>query len=55
MATFIEAIGDQVTISTMNVSLPAEFVDFVEGEIASGEYGAAGMVVRDGHRRLRCA
>jgi antitoxin ParD1/3/4 len=35
---------------TMNVSLSAELVAFVESEVASGEYGAAS--VRDGLRRL---
>lgn len=38
---------------TMNVSLPAEFVAFVEGEVASGEYGTASEVVRDSLRLLR--
>jgi antitoxin ParD1/3/4 len=37
---------------TMNVSLSAELVAFVEGEVASGEYGTASEVVRDGLRRL---
>jgi antitoxin ParD1/3/4 len=40
---------------TMNVSLPAEFVAFVEGEVASGEYGTASEVVRDSLRLLRRA
>ncbi|MGE5546756.1 MAG: type II toxin-antitoxin system ParD family antitoxin [Solirubrobacterales bacterium] len=38
---------------TMNVSLSAEFVDFVEGQIASGEYGTASEVVRDALRLLK--
>lgn len=38
---------------TMNVSLPAEFIEFVEQEIASGEYGTASEVVRDSLRLLR--
>lgn len=38
---------------TMNVSLSNEFVEFVEGEIASGEYGTASEVVRDALRLLR--
>lgn len=38
---------------TMNVSLPAEFVAFVEGAVASGDYGSASEVVRDGLRLLR--
>jgi len=37
---------------TMNVSLSAEFIAFVEDEVASGEYGTASEVVRDGLRRL---
>ena len=37
---------------TMNVSLSAELVAFVEKEVASGEYGTASEVVRDGLRRL---
>lgn len=37
---------------TMNVSLSAELIAFVEDEIASGEYGTASEVVRDGLRRL---
>ncbi|QQP90952.1 type II toxin-antitoxin system ParD family antitoxin [Skermanella sp. TT6] len=38
---------------TMNVSLPAEFVEFVEKEVASGEYGTASEVIRDSLRLLR--
>ena len=38
---------------TMNVSLSAELVAFVEDEVASGEYGTASEVVRDGLRQLR--
>jgi antitoxin ParD1/3/4 len=38
---------------TMNVSLPAELVAFVEDEVIAGEYGSASEVVRDGLRRLR--
>lgn len=38
---------------TMNVSLPAELAAFVEGEVASGEYGTASEVVRDALRLLR--
>ncbi len=37
---------------TMNVSLSAELVAFVEEEVASGHYGTASEVVRDGLRRL---
>jgi len=38
---------------TMNVSLSREFIDFVEREMKSGEYGSASEVVRDGLRLLR--
>ncbi len=38
---------------TMNVSLPAELAEFVEREVASGEYGTASEVVRAGLRLLR--
>lgn len=38
---------------TMNVSLSSEFVEFVEGEIACGDYGTASEVVRDALRLLR--
>jgi antitoxin ParD1/3/4 len=38
---------------TMNVSLPKALAEFVEGEIASGQYGTASEVVRDGLRLLR--
>lgn len=37
----------------MNVSLPTELAEFVEREIAAGEYGTASEVVRDGLRLLR--
>ena len=38
---------------TMNVSLSDEFVEFVESEIASGEYSTASEVVRDALRVLK--
>jgi antitoxin ParD1/3/4 len=38
---------------TMNVSLTAELAAYVEGEVASGEYGTASEVVRDALRLLR--
>ena len=38
---------------TMNVSLPSELAAFVEGEVASGQYGTASEVVRDALRLLR--
>jgi antitoxin ParD1/3/4 len=37
----------------LNVSLSDEFVDFVESEVASGEYASASEVVRDGLRLLQ--
>jgi antitoxin ParD1/3/4 len=37
----------------LNVSLFDEFVDFVESEVASGEYASASEVVRDGLRLLQ--
>jgi len=40
-------------VATMNVSLSEELVDFVESEVASGEYATASEVVRDGLRLLR--
>jgi antitoxin ParD1/3/4 len=38
---------------TMNVSLSEELAAFVEEEVASGEYGTASEVVRDGLRQMR--
>lgn len=38
---------------TMNVSLPTEFVTFVERAVASGDYSSASEVVRDSLRLLR--
>lgn len=40
-------------MATMNVSLPAEFIAFVEDAVASGDYRDAGEVMRDGLRLLR--
>jgi antitoxin ParD1/3/4 len=37
----------------MNVSLSNEFVEFVESEVESGEYGTASEVVRDALRLLK--
>jgi len=37
----------------MNVSLPAELAEFVERQVASGEYSTASEVVRDGLRLMR--
>ena len=38
---------------TMNVSLTADIVDFVEGELATGDYASASEVVREALRLLR--
>jgi antitoxin ParD1/3/4 len=38
---------------TMNVSLPQALAEFVEKEVASGNYATASEVVRDGLRMLR--
>ena len=38
---------------TMNVSLPNNLSDFVESELATGEYGSASEVVRDALRLLK--
>lgn len=38
---------------TMNVSLTAEMVEFVESEVSSGEYVSASEVVRDAIRLMR--
>ena len=38
---------------TMNVSLPAELIEFVKREVATGDYGTASEVLRDGLRSLR--
>jgi antitoxin ParD1/3/4 len=40
-------------MATMNVSLSKEFADFVNREVASGEYRTASEVVRDALRLLR--
>ena len=37
----------------MNVSLSKDFLDFVNREVASGEYGSASEVVREALRLLR--
>jgi antitoxin ParD1/3/4 len=38
---------------TMNVSLTAEMAEFVEEEVASGDYATASEVVRDALRMMR--
>jgi antitoxin ParD1/3/4 len=43
----------EAPVPTMNVSLPTELAEFVEREVAAGEYGTASEVVRDGLRLLR--
>jgi len=40
-------------VPTMNVSLTADIADFVEGELATGDYASASEVVRDALRMLR--
>jgi putative addiction module CopG family antidote len=37
----------------MNISLPAALVDFVSGQVKSGEFGDASEVVREALRLLR--
>jgi antitoxin ParD1/3/4 len=41
------------SMPTMNVSLPAELAEFVEREVASGDYGTASEVVRESLRLLK--
>lgn len=38
---------------TMNVSLPKNLSEFIESELATGEYGSASEVVRDALRLLK--
>ena len=40
-------------MATMNVSLPAEMVDFVESEVSKGGYSSASEVMRDALRLLQ--
>ncbi len=40
-------------MATVNVSLSKEFLDFVNREVASGEYSTASEVVREALRLLR--
>lgn len=40
-------------MATMNVSLPAEMIAFVEAEVSAGDYASASEVVRDALRLLR--
>jgi antitoxin ParD1/3/4 len=39
--------------ATLNVSLTDQLLSFVEGEVASGQYGSASEVVREGLRLLQ--
>jgi antitoxin ParD1/3/4 len=43
----------ELPMPTMNVSLPVALANFVEKEVASGEYSTASEVVRDGLRILQ--
>ena len=40
-------------MATMNISLPEEMVDFVEGEVGSGGYASSSEVVREALRLLQ--
>ena len=40
-------------MGTMNVSLPADMIDFVENEVSNGGYSSSSEVVRDALRLLR--
>ncbi|MDI6028021.1 type II toxin-antitoxin system ParD family antitoxin [Corticibacterium sp. UT-5YL-CI-8] len=40
-------------MATMNVSMPKEMAEFVEREVASGEYSSSSEVVREALRLLR--
>ena len=40
-------------MGTMNVSLTKELLDYVEGEIATGDFASASEVMRAGLRTLR--
>jgi antitoxin ParD1/3/4 len=43
----------EVPMATMNVSLPAPMVEFVEDLVASGGYGSSSDVVREALRLLQ--
>jgi antitoxin ParD1/3/4 len=43
----------ETAMPTMNVSLTPEMVEFVESEVASGDYVSASEVVREALRALR--
>lgn len=40
-------------MATMNISLPAEMVDFVESEVSEGGYASSSEVVREALRLLQ--
>ena len=40
-------------MATMNVSLPADMVEFVESEVVKGGYGSSSEVVREALRLLQ--
>ncbi len=40
-------------MATMNVSLPADMVEFIEGVVAEGGYSSSSEVVREALRLLR--
>lgn len=40
-------------MATMNVSLPPDMVDFVNGEVAAGDYTSSSEVVREALRLLK--
>ncbi len=40
-------------MATMNVSLPNDMVEFVDGEVATGGYASSSEVVRDALRLLQ--
>lgn len=40
-------------MATMNVSLPGDMVEFVEGEVSQGGYASSSEVVREALRLLR--
>lgn len=40
-------------MATMNISMPKEMAEFVEGEVASGDYSSSSEVVREALRLLR--
>jgi antitoxin ParD1/3/4 len=43
----------EVLMPTMNINLTPEMVEFVAGEVATGDYASASELVRDALRMLR--